>query len=114
MRGSPCLVRAPPNARRVAGGPAGVFKDGRNHHVHVLLPIADAIFADHDLAIAGAVHLDARIALPPAATTLVIIYSYGDFSSATKVVRSDDVGAKPIEITREASLPDNEVVGFFS
>ena len=46
-------------------------------------------------------------------TSLSIIYSYGDFRAATKVARSDDVAAKPIEITRE-SVPANKVVAFFS
>ena len=46
-------------------------------------------------------------------TSLSIIYSYGDYRAATKVARSDDVAAKPIEITRE-SVPANKVVAFFS
>ncbi len=47
-------------------------------------------------------------------TSLIIIYSCGDFRAATKVVRSDDLAAKPIEITRESCLPANKVVAFFS
>ncbi len=47
-------------------------------------------------------------------TSLSLIYSYGGFRSASKVVRSDDVAAKPIEITRESSVPANKVVAFFS
>ncbi len=47
-------------------------------------------------------------------TSLVVIYSYGDFRAATKVARSDDVAAKPIEITRESCVPSNKVVAFFS
>jgi MFS transporter, SP family, solute carrier family 2 (myo-inositol transporter), member 13 len=47
-------------------------------------------------------------------TSLVIIYSYGDFRAATKAARSDDVSAKPIEITRESCVPTNKVVAFFS
>jgi MFS transporter, SP family, solute carrier family 2 (myo-inositol transporter), member 13 len=47
-------------------------------------------------------------------TSLVVIYSYGDFRAATKVARSDDRSAKPIEITRESSVPANKVVAFFS
>ena len=46
-------------------------------------------------------------------TSLVVIYSYGDFRAATKVVRSDDQAAKPIEITRESCVPPNKVVAFF-
>jgi MFS transporter, SP family, solute carrier family 2 (myo-inositol transporter), member 13 len=47
-------------------------------------------------------------------TSLVIIYSCGEFRGATQAVRSDDDAAKPIEITREACLPANKVVAFFS
>jgi SP family myo-inositol transporter-like MFS transporter 13 len=47
-------------------------------------------------------------------TSFVIIYSYGDFRAATKVARSDDQAAVPIEITRESCVPPNRVVAFFS
>ena len=47
-------------------------------------------------------------------TSLVIIYSCGDFRAATKAVRSDDMAAKPIEISRDGCLPSNKVVAFFS
>lgn len=45
-------------------------------------------------------------------STLVVIYSYGDYTAASKVVRSDDVGAK-IEINRDGCLPPNKVASFF-
>ena len=47
-------------------------------------------------------------------TSLVVIYSYGDFRAATKVARSDDAAAAPIEITRESAVPANKVVAFFT
>jgi hypothetical protein len=47
-------------------------------------------------------------------TSLVVIYSYGDFRAASQVVRSDDPAAKPIVITRESCVPANKVVAFFS
>jgi MFS transporter, SP family, solute carrier family 2 (myo-inositol transporter), member 13 len=47
-------------------------------------------------------------------TSLVVIYSYGDFRAASQVVRSDDPAAKPIEIKREDCVPANKVVAFFS
>jgi MFS transporter, SP family, solute carrier family 2 (myo-inositol transporter), member 13 len=47
-------------------------------------------------------------------TSLVIIYSCGDFRAATKAARSDDAAATPIEITRESCLPANKIVAFFS
>jgi MFS family permease len=66
--------------------------------------------ADRLLAASG----EAGKALSNRATSLIIIYSCGDFRAATKVVRSDDPAAKPIEITRESCLPANKVVAFFS
>ena len=46
--------------------------------------------------------------------TLSIIYSYGGFRSTTAIVRSDDVAAGPLEITRDSCLPGNKVSAFFS
>jgi MFS family permease len=45
-------------------------------------------------------------------STMVVIYSYGDFTAASKVVRSDDPNAK-IEINRDGCLPPNKVAAFF-
>jgi len=47
-------------------------------------------------------------------TSLVVIYSYGDFRAATKAARSDETAAAPIAITRESCVPANQVVAFFS
>jgi len=44
--------------------------------------------------------------------SLVVIYSYGDFKAATKVVRSDDLGAK-LTIDRAGCVPDTGVEAFF-
>jgi MFS family permease len=66
--------------------------------------------ADALLAASG----DARKAIGNRPTSLVVIYSYGDFRAATKVARSDDKAAAPIEITRESCVPTNRVVAFFS
>jgi MFS transporter, SP family, solute carrier family 2 (myo-inositol transporter), member 13 len=49
-----------------------------------------------------------------ATSSLVIIYSYGGFRSATKAVRSDDLAAPTIEIKRDSSIPANKVVAFFA
>ncbi len=48
------------------------------------------------------------------ATSLVVIYSYGDFRATSQVVRSNDEATKPIDIKREDSIPANKVVAFFS
>jgi MFS family permease len=45
--------------------------------------------------------------------SLTVIYSYGDFSAATPVVRSDDAGAVPVAITRENCVPNTRVEAFF-
>jgi MFS family permease len=47
-------------------------------------------------------------------TSMIVIYSYGDFRAASQAVRSDDPAAKPIEITREGCVPDSRVKAFFS
>lgn len=46
-------------------------------------------------------------------TSLVVIYSYGDFRAASQAVRSDDPAAKAIKIDR-SSVPSNRVIAFFS
>jgi hypothetical protein len=46
--------------------------------------------------------------------SLVVIYSYGDFRTASKVVRSDDPAAPVLDLSRESCLPMNGVVAFFS
>jgi MFS family permease len=72
--------------------------------------IYDAKTADALLAASG----DAGHEIGNRPTSLVVIYSYGDFRAATKVARSDDTAAAPIEITRESCIPANKVVAFFS
>ena len=57
---------------------------------------------------------DAGRAISTRPTSLILIYSCGDFRAATTAVRSDDVAAKPIDITRDSCLPANKVVAFFS
>jgi MFS family permease len=63
---------------------------------------------------AGAGSHGKAIAASNQPTSLIVIYSCGDFRAATKVVRSDDTAAQPIEIARDTCLPANKVVAFFS
>lgn len=51
-------------------------------------------------------------ALAGKASTMTIIYSCGDFTAATNVVRSDDKTAK-LKISRNESLPSSRVDAFF-
>jgi len=57
---------------------------------------------------------EGRSIAPGAPTSLVVIYAYGDFRTASQAVRSDDPAAKPIEVTRESCVPANKIVAFFS
>jgi MFS transporter, SP family, solute carrier family 2 (myo-inositol transporter), member 13 len=54
----------------------------------------------------------ANLAGQPAALT--IIYSYGDFSAATPVARSNQSQAAPVVLSRESCVPGNKVLAFFS
>jgi MFS transporter, SP family, solute carrier family 2 (myo-inositol transporter), member 13 len=45
--------------------------------------------------------------------SLAVIYSYGDFTAATSIVRSDDQGAAPIQISRDNCVPHTKVEAFF-
>ncbi len=45
--------------------------------------------------------------------SLAVIYSYGDFTAATNLVRSDDLNAVPIQITRESCVPTSKFEAFF-
>ncbi|MGA2069076.1 MAG: MFS transporter [Thermoguttaceae bacterium] len=60
----------------------------------------DQAQADRLLAAAG----DKGKAIRGQPATLVLIYSFGDFVSATNAVRSDDKTAKPIEIHRDPEI----------
>jgi MFS transporter, SP family, solute carrier family 2 (myo-inositol transporter), member 13 len=55
---------------------------------------------------------DAGKAISGKPTTMIVIYSYGDFRAATKVVRSTDTGAK-LEIDRGSCVPSSGVEAFF-
>lgn len=47
------------------------------------------------------------------ARSLIVIYSYGDFRAATRVVRSD-FKLTELKVNRESCVPANKVVAFFS
>jgi SP family myo-inositol transporter-like MFS transporter 13 len=72
--------------------------------------VYDQRVADGLLNVAGT----AAPAIGSRPTSLIVIYSYGDFRAATKVARSDESAAQPIAIGRESCVPANKVVAFFS
>ena len=95
-----------------------VFLGTESHHVDCRDAAQTMVTPDQKLTLSYNADAAARL-LPggsPAGTptTLIIIYSYGDFRAATAAVRSDDPAAKPIEITREGCVKTNKVEAFFS
>ncbi len=74
----------------------------------------DSATANSLLASTGDAGAGKAIAVSGQPTSLVLIYSCGDFRAATAAARSDDRSAKPIEVTRDGCLPANRVVAFFS
>src|SRR5690349_15687169 len=55
-----------PHRGSIDAGTTAVVCDRSDYHVEILLPVVDAVFADDDLAVAGAVYLNARIVFPHA------------------------------------------------
>ena len=47
-------------------------------------------------------------------SSMIFIYSYGDFKAASRVVRTGVLAEKPVEISRASTLPANKVIAFFS
>lgn len=103
---------------------AGVlFHQTEKHHVDARAAAQNMVTADQRLTVAfdqaSADRLLATTGEPGAAlsgkpVTLIVIYAFGDFRAATKVVASSDPAATPIQIARESSIPSNKVVAFFS
>lgn len=50
--------------------------------------------------------------ISPDRASLTIIYSYGGFSAATNVVRSDEKGVVPIHVDRQGAVPTGRVEAF--
>jgi MFS transporter, SP family, solute carrier family 2 (myo-inositol transporter), member 13 len=69
----------------------------------------DAAEAERLLASSGG----SGMQIQPGRAALTIIYSYGDFTAASNVARSDDPAAPAIAITRGSCVPGNKVEAFF-
>jgi MFS family permease len=100
-----------------------IFHQTEKLHIDARAAVQDMVTADQQLTVAfdqasadrllastrksGAVIIGKPV-------TLIVIYAFGDFRDATKVVASSDPVAKPIRIARESSIPSNKVAAFFS
>jgi MFS family permease len=82
--------------------------------VQDMVPSTQKLSLPYDDDVAGKLLRGTTQIDPSQPTSLVIIYSYGDFRAATKAVRSDDKAAKPLEISRDGCVPANKVIAFFS
>jgi len=56
----------------------------------------------------------AAAAIQPDNASFAIIYSYGDFTGTTSYVRSSDMAAPPLKITRDGAVPANKVQALFN
>ncbi len=95
-----------------------VFRNTESQRVDVKDAVQATVISSNQTAVvefnaatAGAL-LAAADKNPAQPKTLVVIYSYGDFRAASKVVRSDDPAAS-ITLTRESCLPATRVSAFF-
>jgi len=95
-----------------------VFRNVESRHVDCRDAAQAIVTPDQKLTLSYNADAAARLlpgnGLAATPTTLVIIYSYGDFRGATAVARSDDPAAKPIEISRTNCVPANKIVAFLS
>jgi len=100
-----------------------LFRHTEQRRVDVAPALAALVTPDQTLRLrfdpATAGRLAASVAAPDAPplrmpTSLIVIYSCGDFHVASPVVRSNDPAAPPLEVSRAACLPANQVVAFFS
>ncbi len=100
-----------------------LFRQTENLRVDSRTALQSMVSPDQQLAVAYDPKLSERLlaaaggadhSVAASPTSLIVIYSYGDFRAATKVARSDDAAATPITITRESCVPANAVLAFFS
>jgi len=97
-----------------------LFLGNEKHRVDTRAVVQSRVTADQKLTLTYSAQLadqllkDSGNTATDRPTSLVVIYSYGDFRATSQVVRSNDLATKPIEITREGCVPGNRVVAFFS
>ena len=96
-----------------------LFRATENGSVDLHQAVQASVNADQSLSLtfdratAAKLLANSGSSVDPNRAALSIIYNYGDYTSTTSVVRSDDASAKPVIITRKDSIPDNNVKSFF-
>ena len=99
-------------------GTGALFLRGESHRVDAKSAVQSMVPPDQKLNLLYDNALASRLTNGESGagkpSSLVVIYSYGDFRAASPAVRSDDPAAKPIEFARDGCVPANKVVAFFS
>ena len=96
-----------------------LFLGNEKHRVDVREAVQSRITPDQKLTLTYSAPVADQLlrqsgnAIIDRATSLVIIYSYGDFRATSQVVRSNDAATKPIDLNRDI-VPANKVIAFFS
>jgi MFS transporter, SP family, solute carrier family 2 (myo-inositol transporter), member 13 len=97
-----------------------LFVGNEKHRVDTRAAVQSRVTADQKLTLTYSADVASQLlkesgnAAIDQPTSLVVIYSYGDFRATSQVVRSNDAATKPIDIARDACVPANKVVAFFS
>ncbi|HKT87730.1 MAG TPA: MFS transporter [Candidatus Sulfotelmatobacter sp.] len=96
-----------------------LFRGNEKHRVDVRTAVQSQITTDQKLTLTYSAPMADELLRQSGnptidrATSLVIIYSYGDFRATSQVVRSNDPATKPIDLNRDI-VPANKVIAFFS
>ncbi|MBV9762365.1 MAG: MFS transporter [Acidobacteriaceae bacterium] len=97
-----------------------LFRDSEKHTIDARAAVQSVVTPDQT----ASLRFDASTArqlltefpsasIEPTRAALSIVYSYGDFTAASNVARSDDPAAPPIAINRASCVPSNKVEAFF-
>jgi MFS transporter, SP family, solute carrier family 2 (myo-inositol transporter), member 13 len=91
-----------------------IFRQTESRRVDVKTAVQAAVIASNQTAVIDFTAETAAKLLghTPVTSSLVVIYSYGDFDAATKVVRSDDIDPKLV-LDRDKCVPATKVAAFF-
>ena len=99
-------------------GVGSLFLKTESNHVDAQTSVQALVTGDEALSLRFSESEAAKLlgqsnSIPAGRASLNIIYSYGDFTGSTNVVRSDDQAAAPLTISRADCVPENKIQAFF-
>jgi SP family myo-inositol transporter-like MFS transporter 13 len=90
-----------------------LFRQTEKHHVDCKDAVQQMVASDQTLKLAFSPEVASNLlsgkVTDGQTSSLVVIYSYGDFRGATTAIRSDDTNAKPVEIKRDDVVPAKKI-----